>query len=873
MSMRFVQSAGRCAVAGILWILALSACESNSNPQILEEPQPPAPGAPGPGDGGTECFVNFQSMLQLKVSAKPASEALEVLDANPIAIPSIPIQVNGEEVAILGEKFPDIILTRLSNSADLRFGGVHGSRAAGRLDPASGELAIEGMQFTLEVLQKGTTERLLEGETVIGGIRLQTGPVTATGNLNSIPEQGKPLDRNDLSLTLVFGVTLPGDFSPLVPLNDILAGGALTARFVGKLDALPENCGAANPDNQPPPGQEQPPGLHITVEGQPETSRIDLGLASVVLKNLGGKPALDCSAAEFRGAVSKQVTIKNVGSGERVLKFTQPVDLDEDPKTALCTGSGEFVRGSISTQDGATCSKVRVGGRDFPFGECVLPREGSAVSFPIMYVPFNYVEPAPGEDPPQDTAEFLLDFGADKPFRIALSGRTIPDIRDVLGVSKVNNGTISPREVKNKGNLKIALESAAALPFTQKMVLKNSGTDAWEEVHFTFGDGSAFSAVPATENRLPAAGEGGPGLMNFDLVFNPGAATVVNDSVEIHMVKVGSRTEANPIGIEARMKFNLLGTVGIPKLTGNVLLQFDFLTALIDHSVIEDPLETIDYRQQPELAPEPLRLRFSDAEDPAFQNIELDAEVVDILDPGLSLADRIKVLRIFTSRASVGIDGQRLGAGDGSDKCREPESLLGPYRNGDCSYFYHNILSSETGLYDSESGHFTLPGIVLRMQNPYHADILGRWPASNPGGNPDYVMDTTLSLAFTTHLLDRRSLEEGGRDLLLVPDGRVSETELLLKDKRHGPECPAGYLDDVKPRFHCYLSAGDRYLQGYEATLRAGQTKYHDVVLVGAAQFPPGGPGTSNPDLPWFLGDSGGSRIYIAIQGRMYRED
>lgn len=873
MSMRFVQSARRYAVGGIFLILALSACESNSSPQILEDPQPPAPGAPGPGNGGSECFVNFQSMLQLKVSAKPASEALEVLDANPIAIPSIPIQVNGEEVAILGEKFPDIILTRLSNSADLRFGGVHGTTAVGRLDPATGELTVEGMQFTLEVLQKGTTERLLEGETVIGGIRLGTGAVTATGNLNSIQEQGKPFDRNDLSMTLVFGVTLPGDFSPLVPLNDILAGGALTARFVGKLDALPENCGSANPDNRPPPGQEQPPGLRITVEGQPETSRIDLGLASVVLRNIAGKPALDCSAAEFRGVVSKLVTVKNDGGGERLLKFTQPVDLDDDPKTPLCAGNGEFVRGAIATKGGAVCQKVRVGGREFPFGECTLPRAESEISFPMMYVPFNYLEPAPGEDPPQDTAEFLLDFGGDKPFRIALSGRTIPDIRDVLSVSKINSGVVSPREVKSKGSLKIALESAASLPFTQKMVLKNTGTDAWEEVHFKFADGSAFSATPATANRLPAAGEAGPGTMAFDLVFNPGAATVVNDAVAIHMVKVGSRTEENPIGIEARLQFNLLGTVGIPKLTGDVLLQFDFLTALIDHSIIDAPLETIDYRQQPELAPEPLRLRFSDSEDPDFQNVELDAEVVDILDPDLSLADRVKVLRIFTSRASVGIDGQRLGSGDGSDKCREPESLLGPYRNGDCSYFYHNILSSEAGLYDSESGHFTLPGIVLRMQNPYHADILGRWPASNPFGNPDYLMDTTLSLSFTTHLLDRRAVEEGGREIILVPDGRVSEAELLLKDKRHGPECPAGYLDNVKPRFHCYLSAGDRYLQGYETTLRAGQTKYHDVVLVGAGQFPSGGPGTSNPDLPWFLGDSGGSRIYIAIQGRMYRAE
>ena len=102
-----MQRAWRNAMAGILLILALYACQSNSKPAVLEDPKPPEPGAPGPDSGGQECFVNFQSMLQLKVSAKPGSDALEVLDANPIAIPSIPIQVKGDEVAILGEKFPD----------------------------------------------------------------------------------------------------------------------------------------------------------------------------------------------------------------------------------------------------------------------------------------------------------------------------------------------------------------------------------------------------------------------------------------------------------------------------------------------------------------------------------------------------------------------------------------------------------------------------------------------------------------------------------------------------------------------------------------------------------------------------------------------
>ncbi|MFO1464754.1 MAG: hypothetical protein U1F66_13385 [bacterium] len=854
-------------------IFAVSACESSKQPIVLTEPTPAPTAAPGPGTGPDgDCFVNFQSLLQLKVSAKPGSEALEVLDANPIAIPSFPIAVKGDQLSIAGAQFPDIVLTRLSESADLRFGGVHGTAAVGTLNRDTGEIKIDGMQFTLEVLQKGKNEPLLQGEKIIGDIELTTGSVVATGNLHPIPEQGQALNRDDKSLTLVFGITLPGDFSPLVPLNDILGGGALTARFTGKLDNLPENCGSPDSGSGPPPGQEQPEGLHVSIEGQVETTKLDFGLAPVVVRGSNGSQQIDCSDAGFRGLVSKRVTIENTGSAERTLKFQQPRDTDRDAKAPLCAGAQEFVRGSVLPAGGARCETVRVGGKDFPVGDCKLP-PGASLSFPLMYVPFNFQAPPQGQDPSLDTAEFSFEYGAAKPFQIALSGRTIADVRDVFRVSKVNNGVISPKEIRNKGSLKLSLESGTPLPFTQKLVLVNTGSDTWEEVKVEFADGSAFSATLPTMNRLDPETEGGiTGKMPFDLVLKDGVGPVVSDTMTIRMVKVGSRTETNPVGIEARIVINLLATIGVPKLTGDVYLQFDFLTALIDHSVIDDPLETIDYRQAPELAPEPLKLHFSDTEDPDFQNVELQTDVVDILDPSLSLPDRIKVLRIFTSRASVASNGDRLGSGDGSDKCQEPASLLVPYRNGDCSYFYHNILSSEAGLYDSESGHFTLPGILLRMQNPYHADILGRWPASNPGGNPDYLMDATLSLAFTTHILDHREIKEGGRDLVLVPDGRVSETELVMKDKRLGPECPEGYLDDVQPWFRCYLSTGDRYLQGYEVTLRAGQTKYYDVVLVGVSQFPAGGPDTSNPNLPWFLGDSGGSRIYVAIQGRLYKK-
>ncbi|MCE9625374.1 MAG: hypothetical protein K8R69_07990 [Deltaproteobacteria bacterium] len=214
----------------------------------MDQPTPPPTAAPGPGDGssGQECFVNFRSMLQLKVSAKPAGDALEVLDSNPIAIPSIPIEVNGDQVSISGDKFPVIILTRLSNSADLRFSGVAGTKATGTLNAETGEIKIDGMQFNLEVLQKGTTQPLLPGKSVIGGIQLTTGTVTATGNLNPIQEQGKPLDKGDLSLTLVFGVTLPRDFTPLVPLN------AATSTPFPKIAARPIPTTNRLPDKSSP---------------------------------------------------------------------------------------------------------------------------------------------------------------------------------------------------------------------------------------------------------------------------------------------------------------------------------------------------------------------------------------------------------------------------------------------------------------------------------------------------------------------------------------------------------------------------------------------------------------------------------------------
>ncbi|HCU24502.1 MAG TPA: hypothetical protein DF383_05750 [Deltaproteobacteria bacterium] len=821
--------------------------------------------------GVEDCKVDFHSMLQLKVSANPSGDPLEVLDAAPVSVPAIPLQIQGSRVSLAGEQFPAIILTKLSDSADLRIRGVSGKTASGDYDSATGALHLDGNAFALEVLSKGTTDPLLPGEKIIDGIQLTTGTVNAAGNLHSLTEQGQPLHRDDKSLTLAFAVTLPEDFSPLAPLNGMIGGGALAATFTGTLDRLPEDCSSTT-SPAPSSGGKQPEGLTLSVAGQEESERIDFGAAAVVLRSQDGKQEIDCSGADFRGALAKRVTIRNSGSATRVLKFSQPVDTDGDRKAPLCDGSAEFVRGSITEAGGADCEKVKVGGKEFPLGNCSLPPGSGEISFSILYVPFNFTAASDGGAPAPDTGELALEYGAAEPFVLKLSGLTIPDLRDTFSLAKVNHGLISPREIRNKGSLKIALESAGSAPFTQRVVLKNSGPDSWEDVTLEFEKGDIFSGSVPDPKRLGAA-SAEPGKMEFDLVMKAGAEEVVTDTMTLRMVKAGSRSASRPDGIETRLVIQLLGTVAVPRLTGRVFLQFDFLTALIDHSVLGEPLESIDYRAHPESAPEPLELLFTPRQDPDYQDVALQAHPVDAADPALSPADRAKLLRVFSARSSIGRNGERLGPSDEADRCDEAASLLVPYRSGDCSYFYQNIQSSEQGLFDNESGQLTLPGVVLRMQNPYHADILGLWPASDPSGTPDYKMDAVLPLTFTTHLMDRSSFEEGGQSFELLPDGRISAADLAVKDKRVGPACPETYLEPgTAPHLQCYLSSDGRYLQGHEATLRSGQKKYYDVVLVGIGRFPPGGPGTSNPNLPWFLGDNGGSRIYIAIQGRIYQE-
>jgi len=128
--------------------------------------------------------------------------------------------------------------------------------------------------------------------------------------------------------------------------------------------------------------------------------------------------------------------------------------------------------------------------------------------------------------------------------------------------------------------------------------------------------------------------------------------------------------------------------------------------------------------------------------------------------------------------------------------------------------------------------------------------------------------------------MDKAEVEDNGETFDLIPDDRLSAGDLNLKGKALGKDCVDDYLNhettgnlaDKHPHLKCYLSTGDRYMQGLGVGLRPNQTKEYDIVLVAVGRFQSGGPNTSAPDLPWFMGEEGGSKIYMAIQGRLYKE-
>jgi hypothetical protein len=898
-----------------LWLLA--ACATNDKPFSVvgdsNEGQTPgvdgSGGVPPPTIEG--CRVHYNGTMQLKVSANPTgAKELEKLDAQAIDIEPIPFIVDGNTITLHGDLFPDMILTRLSDSVDLRVSGIPGTSAAGTYDPATGAIDIPGFQFSLEILNKGTLERFADGNEALSGINFTTGAVTATGNLNPITEAGAPLNSSSLSISLVLGITLPDSFPALTVLNNEIAGGALTARFDGALDQLPENCtegGGTGGTGGPGGGPGAPTDFSIADGSSANTGSVDFGTALVLTRDNNGKTILDCSEALNRDPQSKLITLKNTSSEELKIKLMNPVDTDGDSKDPLCSGTSEFVRGTIKVHGAASCETVSVGGRLFSTTECTIPTgdDQSYLTFPLLYVPFNFVEPpaapppppaapAPAEPveatatppaPPQappDNGALMIEYNDGKTFNLGLIGRSEKDASDSFRLSKVTGGTVGAKEFRTNDVIKIPLANGDPTPFTQTLVLKNIGSEIWEEVAVAFpAEDSVYLVANLTETTLPGENAAGPGTIQFDVVFTPGSGQVFSETMTITMVRAGSKTSDNPQGTVANLNLTINGTVGIPTLGGDVKFQIDFLTGKIDHAITAVPVESLDFRAHEEQAPPPLGLSFADTAVETVKTVTLMVENKSVLQK--TTQERARSLRILNAQATYGTPGRKLVPGEGGDLCNEAPNIGISYDDSrqECSYFYFQISGDKPGHYDDDTGELTLPEIDLRIENPYHSDIAGKWLPSNPGGNPSNILDTEMVISLTTLLLDEVQVGEGDEALFLVPDSRILKGDLSVKGKPMGEECPGdfpfimnhdstnGTLEEKHPHTRCYLTSDERYMKGRAVSIRPDDIKQRDIVLVGVGRFPSG---TEDPNLPWFMGEGGGSRMYIAIQGRLIVE-
>ena len=877
----------------------LVGCATDDRPFSLVDDanEPPPEGSDGSGStppGVEGCVVNFNGTVQIKISADaPGGDAIEKLDAQPLNLDPVPFLVDGNNMTLLGDTFPTFIMTTVSDSADLRISGIAGSSATGTYDPATGSVDIPGFKLSLEILNKGTTTNLVPGFDPIDNIDLTTGSVTANGNLNPINEEGSPLNSSDMSITLVAGVTLPNSFPTLSLLDDKIAGGALTATFEGAFDQLPENCTEGGGGTTPPGGAGGPEGLKISVNDA-AVSEIDFGSTLVLVTSLDGQTILNCEDASNRGIVTQNVTLSNSGTGDRKIQLLKPIDTDNDEKDPLCSGSSEFVRGTIQTHGSATCNTVDVGGKDFVIDECTIP-EGSEnmLSFPLMYVPFNYVAPPvngggagdgdgdgdgdTGEEPSGptavvDTGSLLIEYDDGKSFALPLKGVTEPDTSDSLSVSKVNDGTVSQKEIPSGGLLKIALDAPSS--FDQNFVIKNASGDTWENVTVTLaepaeGETSAFTVIPPTDTTVgPQADSDNPGTLGFGLTFNPeGGSQSFEDSLTITLNKSGSSAVVE-------MVYKVQGTVGIDPILGNYQLKIDFMTALINNSLQSQPVESLDFRDFTDQAPQAQIVTFNSLNEEEFNPVDLLPNIFDLLNSTVS--ERRQALRILNAQASG------LVPGDDSTKCNEPSNINQAYPAGqdtgggkqDCAYFYFDLTVDDgvQGLYDEETGNIIMPNVKLRIQNPYHDDVGGVWAPSNPS-NSNTILDTEMELSLSTKVLDKKEDEVTG--LSLVPDSRISRSKLNIdkskkKDSLLGEDCvdpdPVASLEH--PHFKCYLTADGKYLQGRPLALRQGETNIYDVILVGVGHFNPntlsGEEGT-----PVFLSDSD---MYLVIQARLCPE-
>ncbi len=651
----------------------------------------------------------------------------------------------------------------------------------------------------------------------------------------------------------------------------------------------------------------------LVVTGTEENARSTIDFKNVPAKVVGTGPntRLQCNAQTVPSYLSHKLTIENRGIRPlQITKITRPKDaVDQNPDPGCVSGyGGEFIRLKPEGDGGATCQQFMVNGRSYTTDNCNLPAGTGKLSFKVVYFPVNASSLANAQNgtPQQDAA--TLDIENNDPayantqhkYTLNLTAAVSADRSDAMSLSRAigtNPASLSDsnKVIRQDGLTRINIPNASDADVTQYFYLRNYSTDVLNIRSISVeGENAANFEVLTTPSVVPS---GDPGKAVFGIKFTKHDLT--HAAAKLKVTFRSGTVQADNI-----FNITLNGTVNRPPLSGRMHIRALAYNVLVGNSTA-GVVNSEDYRTRmgrvlnQSIQPGPITVDFQTLGEGSDSNVKkvvvepaLGDEAHRILPSNENLledlnrlgpADRAKLFRFYSTRATRADGADVHDQSTGDIVCHEPVSTQGAFNTGDCGYFYYIFAQKDgkPGYYDDESGELIMPDLDLKMLLPYHGDIGAQYPT-----NTLSVME--LHGSMTTLAIDSYSVNNfpgaGTDPLMLVsngidfevpanyPPGAVSGAEPLRT--HHDTKCPENW--DIKnfqtatdlPKIGCFVTNSVRpFLKGNAFQQQEDGTYIGTLVML--VKFEGDGATYGNPpkpqNIPFFFKDSRMWMSFVAV--------
>ncbi len=616
------------------------------------------------------------------------------------------------------------------------------------------------------------------------------------------------------------------------------------------------------------------PEMVVTSDSE-SSSTIDFGTIPVRITGSGPSTRMSCllddDSSAQAPALLKRFSIVNRGVRDlNIQNILAPIDTDTDTQVDCLRGLGgqEFIRLALddASRHGSRCNRQVVGGHEYLTDQCRIPANDGVISFSVAYIPKNVntiIDTAV-----QDTARMTI--GSDDPayattpYTLNFKASVSKDVSNLLAIQKrqdtsstssttcsASTSTTSPTNftrVFNNGSLRINLAESEASKAQVFQILNNSSErleDVSVQLEGEASNRAAFS-VQTPPTLIPPMVSTQAATVDLPVVFTkPSGATagsVYPVNLKVTYTPASTKTTSRPAGTPSTFTLQLAGSVGLDFPDGNYKVNVQVFSAYLK-STVTVGLSSLDYRMsanQP-FASGPLNLSIrtdcNRDRTGTIRSVTVEVPTNPILNPltlsnadlaGLSREARRNLIRIFTSKNSICRNGQVCPDGE-VPECNDPESISGPYRAGDCSYFYY-VMGQDTrpgmnsvGTFNTETGSLILPNVIVKSLNPYHK------AEPMPGDfKPDDLLQTTIT---TTRISGLQASD--GTVLVPTPGTTIPLAAGEFSSASNLPPCPAGWDPRIpysesnpnaspKPTLSCFFDrgpsgSGDGYLQGRSA--------------------------------------------------------